>query len=185
MLPIQTGSIVKEYPVQSVEVGLGTISCICILNNPMATLLVADSIGFVTGYINFDQEPKNDEVSYVQKDRILNFQAHQVEFDYLKSTEIEAKISCMCEVPIYNQNSFSFLTATDKTIKYFTAYDKDRNASSIKRQKLSHKSKQKYGCHSWNINSISPSINQTQFISSDDLCVNLWNYEYPKTAYGN
>lgn len=38
-------------------------------------------------------------------------------------------------------------------------------------------------CHNYNINSLSVSPDGENFLSSDDLCVNLWNFENTNLAY--
>lgn len=43
--------------------------------------------------------------------------------------------------------------------------------------------KQFKNCHNYNINSLSTSPDGENFLSSDDLCINLWNLEKSDVAY--
>ena len=43
--------------------------------------------------------------------------------------------------------------------------------------------KQFKNCHNYNINSLSTSPDGENFLSSDDLCINLWNLEKSNVAY--
>jgi len=38
-------------------------------------------------------------------------------------------------------------------------------------------------CHNYNINSLSVSNDGENFLSADDLCINLWNLENSNLAY--
>ena len=93
------------------------------------------------------------------------------------------------------------LTTNDKTIKLWRISQKtkikvvskpsedDEEISFPKLEKVSNEGlvpqlrKTYPNLHNWNINSISRSSDCEHFISSDDLKINLWNFEYPKKAF--
>lgn len=209
-----TARLLSQFTMQSVSMHLGQVTNVDAITRPVPTLIAADSIGFISCYRDFDRETArpapnssssetaaspmetNSSDSPKEKSRLsnccmANFQSHQIEFDYLKSMEIEAKINCTANVPFYSHNSFNFLSSNDKTVKFYNVYDRNRNSDledlynePEPERKLDKRLRHKYDCHQYNINALSCSPDQMHFISSDDLNVNLWNYEYPKTAYG-
>ena len=135
----------------------------------------------------------------------FQFQSHEPEFDYLKSTEIEEKINCIRFGPDIC-NNLSMLSTNDKTIKLWKIsqmyeYETTKNTSLfrnnyaisasniISKFKLPVKSKDipstTYAAsrksytdgHSYNINSIAINSNKEQFYSCDDLRINEWKFE--------
>ncbi|KAJ7934709.1 WD40-repeat-containing domain protein [Mycena leptocephala] len=131
------------------------------------------------------------------------FQSHELEFDYLKSLEIEEKINKIrwCG----RQNSAHFLLSTnDKTIKLWKVFEKtlkvvsatnhyDRQTGralptptarhhlrlprSVEQDRIVAAVPRKVyaNAHTYHIHSISVNSDQETYISADDLRINLWN----------
>ncbi|KAF7370068.1 Protein phosphatase PP2A regulatory subunit B [Mycena sanguinolenta] len=131
------------------------------------------------------------------------FQSHEPEFDYLRSSEIEEKINKIrwCG----RQNSAHFLLSTnDKTIKLWKVFEKTLKVVSetnhydaqtgralptpIARHHLRLPRSQAQdtivaavprkvyaNAHAYHIHSISVNSDQETYISADDLRINLWN----------
>ena len=122
------------------------------------------------------------------------FQSHFKEFDCLKSVDIEPKINAIEFLPSENEGSF-VLTSNDKTIKLWKINEKmvkksekfsrkaniTKNNLTMPRIKvvdtgLTPSIKRTYPMlHNYNINSISSCCNNENFLSADDLTVNLWS----------
>ncbi|MES1902034.1 MAG: protein phosphatase 2A regulatory subunit cdc55, partial [Paramarteilia canceri] len=176
--------ISKTYRSQSPDNKPGMLSCIEILNYPKFTLAVAESTGWVSLYdVPSSSTNNNGEMDNTSSMELL-FQSHTIQFDPLKSEQFLPNINCMGSVPIYSEHSYSILTCSEKTIKHFRIYDKMRSNFSGSNSKISQKFLNKYEGHVYYINAVSSSSNQYQFLSSDDLSINIWQYDYPKTAYG-
>jgi len=122
----------------------------------------------------------------------FEFQSHEPEFDYLKSLEIEEKINKIKWFPRSRHNSLLLLTTNDKTIKLWKVHEKqinvvDRDLSDdedclvvpkiIGRQKLMTSTARKTfsNAHAYHINSISLNSDGENYLSADDLRINLWN----------
>ncbi|KAJ7227737.1 WD40-repeat-containing domain protein [Mycena haematopus] len=131
------------------------------------------------------------------------FQSHEPEFDYLRSSEIEEKINKIrwCG----RQNSAHFLLSTnDKTIKLWKVFEKTLKVVSetnhydgqtgralptpmarhhlrlprslAQDTKVAAVPRKVYAnAHAYHIHSISVNSDQETYISADDLRINLWN----------
>jgi serine/threonine-protein phosphatase 2A regulatory subunit B len=131
------------------------------------------------------------------------FQSHEPEFDYLKSLEIEEKINEIQWLKQRNASRF-LLTTNDKTIKLWKLSEKYKQASgfnltaddgheidsgAVSKLKvpryvpLSEKSVETTckrlfaNAHTYHINSVSVNSDGENFMSADDLRINLWNVE--------
>eukprot|EP00743_Colponemidia_sp_Colp-15_P001620 GILK01001769.1.p1 GENE.GILK01001769.1~~GILK01001769.1.p1 ORF type:complete len:502 (-),score=67.21 GILK01001769.1:196-1587(-) len=125
------------------------------------------------------------------------FQSHEPEFDYLKSLEIEEKINKIrwCKQP---QSGLYMLSTNDKTVKLWKVYEKKvkvmsqmnlaGSASSVAQLRVPRVTQAESvitavprrvyaNAHAYHINSISLGSDGENFISTDDLRVNLWNLE--------
>ena len=140
-------------------------------------------------------------------DYYSEFQSHEAEFDYLKSVEIDEHINAAEWLNMYSQDLL-VLTANDKTIKLWRIFEKTEGTrqryNCDKRGKLNpvitdakhlkipktvnarknptsqYKREYSYGQnYHIHINSLSLSRDGENFISADDLRVNLWNINRP------
>jgi len=128
------------------------------------------------------------------------FQSHELEFDYLKSMEIEEKINRIRFLPRGN-DSLMLLTTNDKTLKLwkvfskaasqiFTSSDGDSEEDDVDArparvilpeieegtETMTALSKTVFAnAHAFHINSVSLCSDQETFLSSDDLRINLWS----------
>eukprot|EP00892_Ulva_mutabilis_P000993 jgi/Ulvmu1/10895/UM007_0072.1 len=139
---------------------------------------------------------------------LTEFQAHQSDFDFLKSVEIPERINSIS----WLQNCGSthmLLSANDKQVKLWKIYERtmanvanyNHSMQSVlssamdapmrvpqlrvprvvnATRSLDHRCKREYdaNAHLYFINSVSSSPDQGTFISSDDLCIHLWNLEH-------
>lgn len=128
----------------------------------------------------------------------FQFQAFEVEFDFLKSLDIESKIN---QVRFYEiPNKVALLTANDRTIKLWKISDRYEHAGdSVKalKQGKSLRLPKKKGAstatakasrlyknaHAYHINSLDICSDAATFLSADDLRINLWNIERSDTAF--
>ncbi|MEN2499704.1 MAG: protein phosphatase 2A regulatory subunit cdc55 [Marteilia pararefringens] len=188
----------NRYVIPSIDISIGHITKVVAMDHHSNSLMISDSAGYVSVYnidesldieecdeINNNNNTSDEKVSLaagnLNNSRELFYQAYKVEFDSLKSVEIEAKINCLCSTSIYTQNSYSYLLANDKSIRLFRANNKSHIYN---RQIYKEKLLRKFDCHQFNINSVSASTNQLNFLSADDLNIHLWDYERSKIAYG-
>eukprot|EP00659_Diplonema_papillatum_P023308 gene23308-35685_t len=124
-------------------------------------------------------------------------EAYQPQLDTLNSTEIEAKVNVLRFVNLGNGSLF-FLTANDKTIKMFKVWER-RHATAVgsyepveaildnwqtlkfpevhqSNPTIWHKELKVFAAdHEYHVNSISTSSNGDNFITADDLTVQLWH----------
>lgn len=126
------------------------------------------------------------------------FQSHEPEFDYLKSLEIEEKINQIkwCKK---SNNSLFLLSTNDKTIKFWKIYEKSvktfvappQVGESLSIPRVTDRQsvvtatpRRVYSNgHAYHINSISPNSDGETFMSTDDLRINLWNYEISNQSF--
>mmetsp|Transcript_7554 Transcript_7554/g.17289 ORF Transcript_7554/g.17289 Transcript_7554/m.17289 type:complete len:449 (+) Transcript_7554:128-1474(+) len=130
------------------------------------------------------------------------FQSHEAEFDYLKSLEIEEKINCVRWCKRIN-NAFFLVTTNDKTIKLWRVQDgkipepavangygagRGLNIPSLRKggqQDVIRATPKRVfmNGHAYHINSISLNSDQENFLSADDLRINLWNLGCHDTTF--
>jgi len=139
------------------------------------------------------------------------FQSHELEFDYLKSIEIEEKINKIKWAGHFS-DSHTLLTTNDKTIKLWKVREKkikhvmSRNLSngsitsqssppppirSVKipllqtRESVTVAAPRKIyaNAHTYHINSISINSDRETFLSADDLRINLWRFSVPDLSF--
>jgi serine/threonine-protein phosphatase 2A regulatory subunit B len=132
-------------------------------------------------------------------DYITEFQSHSKEFDYLKSVEIDKRISHMQWLH-QNGRSLSLLAANEKTIKLWKINEKSmkkitrpaffsmKEASLPELEEVSMQWTASLRgefpkLHNYNINSMSLQKNDEIVITSDDLKMYLWNLESPEKTY--
>jgi len=70
------------------------------------------------------------------------------------------------------------MTANDKTIKIFRMWERGEGDIHVKPRKVFE------GAHAYNINSVSFNSDGETFITTDDLRVNLWNYNITNETFG-
>ena len=127
------------------------------------------------------------------------FQSHEQEFDVLKSMDIDEKIN-QIEWVNMGGRGLQLLTTNDKTVKLWKIYNKEepkyyhfniderkpgkeighlRVPKVKKGQKMiNQKVIRTFGkAHEHHINSLSLSMDNENFLSADDLRVNIWNIE--------
>eukprot|EP01117_Protostelium_nocturnum_P003786 TRINITY_DN1504_c0_g1_i1.p1 TRINITY_DN1504_c0_g1~~TRINITY_DN1504_c0_g1_i1.p1 ORF type:complete len:447 (-),score=90.84 TRINITY_DN1504_c0_g1_i1:101-1441(-) len=125
------------------------------------------------------------------------FQSHELEFDCLKSLEIEEKINKIKWCSRSN-NAHFLLSTNDKTVKLWKVHEKKikavssynhNNKAGIKTARdlqiptldtrelvVAHSPRRVFSnAHAYHINSISLNSDGETYISSDDLRINLWN----------
>jgi serine/threonine-protein phosphatase 2A regulatory subunit B len=135
------------------------------------------------------------------------FQSHEAEFDYLKSLEIEEKISQIAWCKRSGPALF-LLSTNDKTIKLWKVHEKRTTAvsgmnveagrygavppvTSLRMPTISHGEKQVVAtprrifsnAHAYHINSIDANSDGQTFLSADDLRVNLWSFENASLSF--
>jgi len=148
---------------------------------------------------DFDQKNHLEEEVYSEYDIYGQFQSHETTFDYLKSQEIEQRINAIqwCQM---GSNALTLLAANDKCIKLWKIFEKplmrpsfslfgesndnwDIESLPIPRLNISEIltaaiPRRTYTLgHTYHINSLSLSSDKENFISADDLRVNLWSIE--------
>ena len=104
-------------------------------------------------------------------------QSHLPVFDNLRSQDIEEKINDIAWLKSGAPGRHSLLSCNDKTIKYFSVREKmtpfyqDDIPS-----RVTHQEQLAYlNAHSFHINSLNVTADQTHFFSTDDLRINLWD----------
>ena len=126
---------------------------------------------------------------------LTELQSHLREFDCLKSTDIEEKINSIIWLDVVSPSLFLFST-NDKTIKLWKLSDKVIKKSSKTNKKVENNSdivmprlremesgyvpilKRAFSpLHEYNINSLAVLANKDNLVSSDDLRINLWDYQ--------
>ena len=126
-------------------------------------------------------------------------QSHEPEFDHLKSLELDEKINSLEFLAQPKSSNVQLLSTNDRIIKlwklenrvhreYSNTVVKGNTVMFPKATVLSSgyeglERKQFKNCHNYNINSLSVSPDGENFLSSDDLCINLWNFEKSNVAY--
>jgi serine/threonine-protein phosphatase 2A regulatory subunit B len=126
-------------------------------------------------------------------------QSHEPEFDHLKSIELDEKINVI-EFLNNKTGALKMLTTNDRIIKlwkfeYKVAKEYSKTSISTSGNVIFPKSNvvnegyesvevaQYKFCHNYNINSMSCSPDCENFLSADDLRVNLWNIENNVIAF--
>ena len=134
---------------------------------------------------------------------MAEFQSHETAFDPLNSTQIPEKVNVVEWINMYNSRSPCLLSANDKLIKCWKIENKkEKKVESCK--KLFEKTKGKLvmprtkiinenmegvcksyykGAHEFHINSLSLNSDGENFLSSDDLRINIWSLNDPTTVY--
>ena len=137
------------------------------------------------------------------------FQSHESEFDYLKSTDISERIGQIAWCPRVGP-SLGLLTANEKSIRFWKLAETpssmvlDDNRSMSKKLQntdvvqiplmlpkmipketaITARQRFAYGpVHAYNINSLSPCPQEPLFLSADDLRINLWHYDRREEAF--
>ncbi|KAK2944738.1 putative Serine/threonine-protein phosphatase 2A 55 kDa regulatory subunit B delta [Blattamonas nauphoetae] len=159
---------------------------------------------------NIAKHTKSGSKTKVEYNFITEFQSHEPDFDHLRSLEIEERINDIKFLP-QRTDSHLLLTTNDKTIKLWKVTPTTpmsvgrlnmitdqsgrlipgKTAASLRvptlmksEPTLLSSSKTIYqNGHTYNINSISLSPDNETFISSDDLRVNMWNFDRPDTVF--
>ena len=128
----------------------------------------------------------------------FQFQAFEVEFDFLKSLEINSQVNCLKfhDIP----QKVALFAANDKRITYWkinehedhdcTSVESVENGNGLRvprrsggQAKTSAKVCRTYkNAHAYNINSLDTSKDKDILMSADDLRVNLWNVENPSAC---
>eukprot|EP00792_Barthelona_sp_PAP020_P005708 TRINITY_DN2763_c0_g1_i3.p1 TRINITY_DN2763_c0_g1~~TRINITY_DN2763_c0_g1_i3.p1 ORF type:complete len:422 (+),score=91.33 TRINITY_DN2763_c0_g1_i3:44-1309(+) len=117
------------------------------------------------------------------------FQSHELEFDYLRSEEIEERINQICWLKP-QPSSLLMLTCNDKTIKLWKVYENtikevvvDKNGNDlvipklvpVEKVTLATPKRSFINAHPWHINSLSLCSDENLFLSSDELNINIWD----------
>jgi len=126
-------------------------------------------------------------------------QSHEPEFDHLKSLELDEKINSLEFLKQPKQSMLQMLSTNDRIIKLWKLQNRvsrQYSSAAIENGKIMFpraevlssgyegmERKQFKNCHNYNINSLSVSPDGENFLSSDDLCINLWNLENQTLAY--
>jgi serine/threonine-protein phosphatase 2A regulatory subunit B len=135
------------------------------------------------------------------------FQSHEAEFDYLKSLEIEEKISQIAWCKRSGPALF-LLSTNDKTIKLWKVHEKRAATvsgmnvetgrygaappvTSLRVPTITHGEKQVVAtprrifsnAHAYHINSIDANSDGQTFLSADDLRVNLWSFDNASLSF--
>lgn len=126
-------------------------------------------------------------------------QSHEPEFDHLKSIELDEKINSIEFLHTHKSPNLQLLSTNDRIIKLWKLENRSQRESKVTQIKgnqilLPHaqvyssgyegmERKQYKNCHNYNINSLSVSPDGESFLSADDLCINLWNFENTNLAY--
>ncbi|XP_050159240.1 serine/threonine protein phosphatase 2A 55 kDa regulatory subunit B alpha isoform-like [Malus sylvestris] len=103
------------------------------------------------------------------------FQSHKIEFDYLKSLEIEEKINKIRWCQTAN-GALCLLSTSSKTIKYWKVAGQETSLVARCRRLYAN-------AHDYHINSISNNSGGETFLSADDLRINLWNLEISNQSF--
>jgi serine/threonine-protein phosphatase 2A regulatory subunit B len=132
---------------------------------------------------------------------MTEFQSHETSFDPLNSTQIPEKINAIEWINKFKSSSAQLLTANDKLIKLWKIdYRKEKKYESCKKllQKgklaiprskvMSESWEGRYrhyykNAHEYHINSLSLCADGENFLSTDDLRINIWNIEKNDTVY--
>jgi len=150
--------------------------------------------------IIFDQpEPSGrNSGAYIEYQYLTELQSHIKEFDYLKSSEIEERINQIQWLRPQGNNLY-ILTTNDKTIKawkisektlkkavFLNKTEKDTRFPQMQvteRGLMPTLLKTYPQLHSYHINSLSTCSNGENFISGDDLRINLWTLDRTSEAF--
>jgi serine/threonine-protein phosphatase 2A regulatory subunit B len=150
--------------------------------------------------IIFDQpEPSGkNSATYIEYQYLTELQSHIKEFDYLKSSEIEERINQIQWLRPQGNNLY-ILTTNDKTIKawkisektlkkavFLNKTEKDTRFPQMQvteRGLMPTLLKTYPQLHSYHINSLSTCSNGENFISGDDLRINLWTLDRNNEAF--
>ena len=150
---------------------------------------------------NRDSEDSSPTSGYTLLDVV---EAYVPQLDTLNSTEIEAKVNVMKFVDMGNGSLF-FLTANDKCIKMWKIWDRIRATPQGEYEPINalledwthldfpqvqqgkkttwHKELKQFAAdHEYHINSLSVSSNKENFVSADDLTVQLWHLHHPEQS---
>lgn len=126
-------------------------------------------------------------------------QSHEPEFDHLKSIDLDERVNAMEFLHRSKGDSLKFLSTNDRNIKLWKVVNRVQRDPSyctiddgmlrlpnapVVGSGMEGKCRMEFKhCHLYNINSLSVSPDGENFISADDLRVNLCNLENNKTAY--
>lgn len=120
-----------------------------------------------------------------------------MEFDYLKSVEIEARVSKIRWLSPGSALQRRLLSCNDKTIKLWRVGERtprdagtsagalgNTSAATSRSTRRTARPLRVFGNgHAYQINGLSPNSDQETFISSDDLRINLWNLSNKSEAF--
>jgi len=158
---------------------------------------LGDQAGRLIVFDQMDAVNKN-KGGVVEYQYFTELQSHIKEFDYLKSSEIEERINQIQWLRPQGNNLY-ILTTNDKTIKTWKISEK-----TLKKAVFSNKTERdtKFPSmqvterglmptllktypqlHAYHVNSLSACSNGENFISGDDLRVNLWSLDRNNEAY--
>jgi len=143
-------------------------------------------------------EPGKNKPPVYEYQYLTELQSHVKEFDYLKSTEIEERINQIQWLRPQSSNLY-VLTTNDKTIKHWKVSekkmkkpvfqnrtDKDMKFPTMQVNEVGYFPtllKTYPQLHAYHINSLSTCSNGENFISGDDLRINLWSLERSNEAF--
>lgn len=160
-------------------------------------LSLGDRAGRLIIFDQVDSNSKGKAPTY-EYQYLTELQSHIKEFDYLKSSEIEERINQIQWLRPQGNNLY-VLTTNDKTIKAWKISDKKIkkavfNNKTDKDTKFPQMQVTESGLmptllktypqlHSYHINSLSVCSNGENFLSGDDLRVNLWTLDRTNEAF--
>eukprot|EP00760_Papus_ankaliazontas_P025600 PhM_4_TR2808/c0_g1_i1/m.29780/K04354/PPP2R2; serine/threonine-protein phosphatase 2A regulatory subunit B len=110
-------------------------------------------------------------LSTVEWEDEFEFKSHTMQFDSLKSQQIEEKINVVKWLRPVSPASSSVLVTNDKVIKLWRLHN---SGEAVLRRSFSN--------HSCAINSLAISCDGEYFASADDLCVELWHLDHSERS---
>ena len=101
----------------------------------------------------------------------FDYKSHAMQFDVLKSQQIDEKINFVHFLPSISPTSTSLLVANEKVVKLWRLHG--NGGSSLRKSFVNH---------SCAINALSVAADGQYFASSDDLKVEYWHLEHPEKS---
>jgi len=156
------------------------------------------SLGDRAGRLIIFDAAEGNKKGQVEYQYLTELQSHIKEFDYLKSAEIEERINQIQWMRPQGQNLY-ILTTNDKTVKAWKISEKKmKKANFLNKNEKDLKFPQMQvsetglmptllrsypHLHSYHINSLSVCSNGENFLSGDDLRINVWTLDSTNEAY--